>query len=212
VPPYDPEVIEQFAAQLERRAVSVKRGFTIFGAALGAVFGSVPLTPLHVAWPVPQVFGFATLLGGIGIGALIGWVVGEGRAALHRLHAQTTLCQLHAQRTSLAIWRLLEQKRAEAPAPVPTPEPVAAAPTPAPVAPAPVAPAPAPAPVLEPVPVSAPVTQVVPVAPLAAPAPEPVPVAAQAPREAAVRLAAAPPALRQAGPVTPPLQPPPLTG
>ncbi len=32
---------------------------------------------------------------------------------MYRLHAQTTLCQLHAQRTSLAIWRLLKDRPAE---------------------------------------------------------------------------------------------------
>jgi hypothetical protein len=119
VPSYEPEVIELFAVQLERRATAVRRGFTLAGLALGAIFGSFPLTSLGAAWPIPHVFGFATLLVGATIGAFIGWVVGEGRAAMYRLHAQTTLCQLHAQRTTLAIWRLLQDRhedlRAELP-------------------------------------------------------------------------------------------------
>jgi hypothetical protein len=119
VPSYEPEVIELFAVQLERRARAVRRGFTLAGLALGAIFGSFPLTSLGAAWPIPHVFGFATLLVGAAIGAFIGWVVGEGRAAMYRLHAQTTLCQLHAQRTTLAIWRLLQDRhedlRAELP-------------------------------------------------------------------------------------------------
>ena len=119
VPPYEPEIIELFAVQLERRATAVRRGFTLAGLALGAIFGSFPLTSPGAAWPIPHVFGFATLLLGAAIGAFIGWVVGEGRAAMYRLHAQTTLCQLHAQRTTLAIWRLLQDRhedlRAELP-------------------------------------------------------------------------------------------------
>lgn len=113
MPSYDPEVIERFAARLERRAVAVRRGFSLCGAAFGALVGSVPLTPLHVAWPVPQIFGFATLLAGAAVFALIGFVVGDTRAELHRLHAQTMLATLHAQRTSLAVWRLLEQRQEE---------------------------------------------------------------------------------------------------
>ena len=208
MPPYDPDVIERFAARLERRAVAVRRGMTITGAAFGALVGSVPLTPLHVAWPVPQLFGFATLIGGLAVGALIGYAVGDGRAEIHRLHAQTTLCSLHAQRTSLAIWRLLEQKDdapAAAPAPpvaVPAPAPVAAAPAPPP------APEPLPEPEFEPEPA--------PEFP-----PEPLPLvangnahAARAPVREAMRLASVPtsPQLRPAGVSAPPLQPPPLTG
>lgn len=190
MPPYDPEVIEQFAARLERRAVAVRRGLVATGAALGAAVGAVPLTPLHIVWNVPHSFGIASMLVGLVIGGLIGWVVGDGRAELHRLHAQTTLCQLHAQRTSLAIWRLLEQKHEqEQRVPVPTPAPaVAAAPAPAP-APAPVAVAPA--------------------------EPEPLPEILVAPVREAVRLAsvpAPPPALRPAGALAPPITPPPLTG
>jgi hypothetical protein len=113
VPSYEPEVIERFAAQLERRARAVRRGVTIGGVVLGGLFGSIPLTPLGRAWPIPHIFGFTTLLVGACAGALIGWVVGDGRAEMYRLHAQTTLCQLHAQRTSLAIWRLLQDRTAE---------------------------------------------------------------------------------------------------
>lgn len=110
MPPYEPEVIELFAAQLQRRAKSVRRGFAVAGMLLGALFGSFPLTSLGSAWPIPHIFGFATLLLGAAVGAFIGWVVGEGRAAMYRMHAQTTLCQLHAQRTTLAIWRLLQER------------------------------------------------------------------------------------------------------
>ncbi len=201
MPPYDPDVIERFAARLERRAVAVRRGCTVAGAVLGALFGAVPLTPLAVAWPVPHLFGFTTLAVGLGVGALIGYVVGDGRAEIYRLHAQTTLCQLHAQRTSLAIWRFLQQRPAAAQAP-------AAAPAAAPVAPP--APAPRPEPVVrrEPEPLPAP-------QPLPERQPEPEPELVPAFQREAVRLASvpAPPSvLRPAGIPSPPISPPPLTG
>jgi hypothetical protein len=153
IPPYEPEVIERFAAQLDARAQSLQRGITIAGCVLGALVGAVPLTPLGVAWPIPEVFGFATLIVGLLCGGLIGFVVGSGRAELHRLHAQTVLCQLHAQRATLAIWKLLREREdapqashvaqtpvqqlaapasrqfaTPAPAPTPTPAPPVAAP------------------------------------------------------------------------------------
>jgi hypothetical protein len=115
VPSYEPEVIERFAAQLERRARAVRRGFMVGGLLLGALFGSFPLTSFGKAWPIPHIFGFTTLLVGAAVGTLIGWVVGEGRAAMYRLHAQTTLCQLHSQRTTLAIWRLLQERPGDQP-------------------------------------------------------------------------------------------------
>lgn len=142
LPPYEPEVIERFATKLERRARAVLRGFTVSGAALGAAFGSVPLMPVGEIWPVPHLFGFTTLAVGVGAGALIGYAVGQGRAELYRLHAQTTLCQLHAQRTSLAIWRLLHERPVlhaappVAPAPAPEPELPRVAAVPSPVRPA----------------------------------------------------------------------------
>ena len=109
-PPYEPEKIERYAALLERRAVAVRRGLTLGGGLVGALFGSVPLTPLGDAWPIPSIFGFATLIGGAAVGALIGYVVGDGRAEMLRLHAQMTLCTLHAQRATIAIWKLLRAR------------------------------------------------------------------------------------------------------
>jgi hypothetical protein len=182
-PPYEPEVIERFAAQLDARARALQRGITLTGAILGGFVGAVPLTPLGEAWPIPGVFGFATLLAGVLAGSLIGFVVGSGRAELHRLHAQTVLCQLHAQRATLAIWKLLrdqqqERERVPAAAPVAAPPPV----LPAPVAPATVAPA------------------LVVTPPLPPPAPEP-PLVAEAP--AAPASPAVPPLTQQVAP--PPL-------
>lgn len=225
MPSYDPEVIERFAAQLERRAKAVRRGFTAGGLVLGGLFGSIPLTPLGRAWPIPHIFGFTTFLVGLCVGALIGWVVGEGRAEMYRLHAQTTLCQLHAQRTSLAIWRLL-QERGESPSvpavepefefefePELEPEPAeelepVLAPTARLAAPPPPAYAAPPAPVEPP-------TYLEPPAdfdpPASLPAPTPAQPPARTPMPAAAR--ATPSMLRPAGtPAAPPVSPPPVSG
>jgi hypothetical protein len=122
VPPYDPDVIERFAARLDARARALVRGATLAGAAVGALVGAVPLSPLGAVWPIPEIFGIATLLAGMLVGAMIGFVVGSGRAELHRLHAQTVLCQLHAQRATLAIWKLLrEREQAKSEPPVAAP-------------------------------------------------------------------------------------------
>jgi hypothetical protein len=217
VPSYEPEVIEHFAAQLERRARAVRRGFAVGGLLLGALFGSFPLTSFGQAWPIPHIFGFTTLLVGAGVGALIGWVVGEGRAAMYRLHAQTTLCQLHAQRTTLAIWRLL-QERPEDPHVAeitrtlevesdPEPEPILA---PAARLAAPPAPRPAPvefepAPAAEPVHVRPPAPE--PFVPISAPAPSPAPVFASPAPEPLVSVSA--PAAPPAPPPTPAYEPSP---
>jgi hypothetical protein len=109
---YEPDVIERFAERLEARARMLVRGATAAGGGFGALVGSIPLSPLGAAWPIPHVFGVATVLAGLLAGGLIGYVVGSGRAQLHRLHAQTVLCQLHAQRATLAIWKLLRERGA----------------------------------------------------------------------------------------------------
>jgi hypothetical protein len=108
-------VIERFAARLDARARAIQRAATAAGSVLGLAVGAVPLTPLGDAWPIPEVFGVATLLTGSLAGGLIGFVVGLGRAELHRLHAQTVLCQLHAQRATLAIWMILRDRELATP-------------------------------------------------------------------------------------------------
>jgi hypothetical protein len=147
---FDPTIMEQFAGQLLRKADSVRVGSAIVGGVVGVIFGAVPLTPLASVWPIPAIFGFATILLGALAGVLVGYVVGEGRAFRLRVQAQTALFQVDIERrleSALAVQgRLIAAALAPlVPAAVP-PAPVAAA---APVAPAPVAPIPAaPAPVV----------------------------------------------------------------
>ena len=168
---FDPAIMEQFAQQLLRKADSVRVGSAVAGGVVGVIFGAVPLTPLASVWPIPAIFGFATILLGALAGILVGYVIGEGRAFRLRVQAQTALFQVDIERRLESA--LMVQSRLIAAAlgpPAPVPAPVAAAPAPAPAAPAPVAPppvAPAPAP---PAPAPAAVAPAQP-----APAPTPLP-------------------------------------
>ena len=115
-PVYDPKVIEQFAEKLYRKASSFVAGSVVIGAALGAAFGAVPLTSLGAAWPIPSYLGFATLLLGGLLGALIGYVIGDTRSFGYRLQAQSALCQLQSERNTAVVARAVSA-RASAPAP-----------------------------------------------------------------------------------------------
>jgi hypothetical protein len=169
-PQYTPEIIEEYAARLYRRASTMGIGAAVTGAVVGAFFGAVPLTSLGDAWPIPSAFGFATMLVGIVVGALIGWVIGDARGFGYRLQAQSALCQLQSERNTAAMARAIDvRRRAAAAAPAPAPVAPAAPPTPAPVVQAPLAPVAPPAPIA--VPPLAPVVQAPPaVPPLSSPA------------------------------------------
>jgi hypothetical protein len=179
LPDYDPRVIEQFAENLYRKASAFVAGSVAIGAALGASFGAVPLTSLGASWPVPSIFGFATLLIGGIFGGAIGYVIGDTRSFGYRLQAQTALCQLQTERNTAilakAILRVPAAKPAQPspaqqqpqPQPQPPPQPAVPAPPPA----APVQQQPAPPPVQQPVqPPAAPAPQ----APTAPPVSPPV--------------------------------------
>jgi hypothetical protein len=97
---FDPTIMEQFAGQLLRKADSVRVGSAIVGGVVGVIFGAVPLTPLASVWPIPAIFGFATILLGALAGVLVGYVVGEGRAFRLRVQAQTALFQVDIERSA----------------------------------------------------------------------------------------------------------------
>jgi hypothetical protein len=135
LPNFDPRVIERFAEGAYRRANAIFTGCVAGGVVLGAIFGATPLTPLGAGWPIPQAFGFATMLLGAVVGGVIGYVVGDTRSALCRLQGQTALAQVEGAKHARAmadamreIHEIHEQLRGLA-----TPAPVAAA-VPAPVA------------------------------------------------------------------------------
>ena len=124
---FDPSIMEQFAEQLLRKADSVRVGSAVVGGVIGVIFGAVPLTPLASVWPIPAIFGFATILLGALAGVLVGYVVGEGRAFRLRVQAQTALFQVDIEKrleSALTVQaRLIAAAMAPAAAPVPVPAP-----------------------------------------------------------------------------------------
>jgi hypothetical protein len=133
LPNFDPRVIERFAEGAYRKANAIFTGCVAGGVVLGAIFGATPLTPVGEHWPIPQAFGFATMLLGAVLGGVIGYVVGDTRAALCRLQGQTALAQVESAKHARAmadamreIHEIHEQIRdiaLPAPAPAPAPEP-----------------------------------------------------------------------------------------
>jgi hypothetical protein len=137
LPNFDPRVIERFAEGAYRKANAIFTGCVAGGVVLGAIFGATPLTPLGQSWPIPQAFGFATMLLGAFLGGVIGYVVGDTRASLCRLQGQTALAQVqsakYAQAMADALREIHDQLRdiAVPTAAAPASEP-AAAPGPSP--------------------------------------------------------------------------------
>jgi hypothetical protein len=135
LPDFDPRVIERFAEGAYRRANAIFVGCVTAGVVMGAIFGATPLTPLGAGWPIPQAFGFATMLAGALIGGVIGYVVGDTRSALCRLQGQTALAQVESAKNATAmadamreIHEIHEQMRGltapAVPEPQPEPEPL----------------------------------------------------------------------------------------
>jgi hypothetical protein len=89
--------VEELGAHYRAKARAVARLGVTVGAAVGLVVGAVPLTPLRFAWPIPSQYGFATVLAGLGIGVLTGYVIGDGRAQLYRRMAEQARLQLRLE-------------------------------------------------------------------------------------------------------------------
>ena len=177
------QAVEELVAHYQAKARQVGRLGVAIGAGVGVLVGSIPLSPLRFAWPIPSSFGFATILGGLAVGVLIGYVIGDGRSKMYERMADQARLQLQLEErisqndkrmaqllTALTARAAAARQAAPPPAPQPQavklPQPVQAAPPvpqyakplirqPAP----PVSPAPAP-------PAAAPhLTEVPPVAP-----------------------------------------------
>ena len=140
LPNFDPRVLERSAEAAYRKANAIFTGCVAGGVVLGALFGATPLTPIGTHWPIPQAFGFATMLLGAVLGGVIGYVVGDTRSALCRLQGQTALAQVESAKHARAmadamreIHEMHEQLRELAiAAPVAPPPPAQPEPEPAP--------------------------------------------------------------------------------
>jgi hypothetical protein len=111
LPRYEPALLEDQARFLQRRAASFMRGAIVVGAVFGGLVGATPLTSLVTAWAIPSEYGVATVIAGVALGALVGFVLGEGRARQLRVQVQLTLCALRAERTlDLILERLDAQE------------------------------------------------------------------------------------------------------
>jgi hypothetical protein len=109
LPDFDPRVLERSAEAAYRKANAIFTGCVAGGVVLGAVFGATPLTPIGSHWPIPQAFGFATMLLGAFLGGVVGYVVGDTRSALCRLQGQTALAQVESARHARAMAQAMQE-------------------------------------------------------------------------------------------------------
>ena len=145
------QAVEELVAHYQTKARAVSRAGVAIGAFAGVLVGSIPLSPLRAAWPIPSSYGFATLLGGLVAGVLIGYVIGDPRGKLYQRMAEQARLQLQleqrisqndarmAQLLTALTARAAAAARQVAPEPqVPAPPPVQhvqPVPQPAPAAP-----------------------------------------------------------------------------
>jgi hypothetical protein len=144
-PEYEYKIIERYAESLYRKAAHLPKVSAIAGGALGLLFGALPFSSLVVTH-IPRSFGFATMLLGLIVGGLIGYVVGDGRSFSYLLQAQQALCQVQTERNTAYAARAAAVAVAPRQAAAAAPRPAAPAPAAPPIA------APAPVPAAAPVP------------------------------------------------------------
>jgi len=124
------KAVEELAAHYQAKARAVSRAGVAVGALAGVLIGSIPLGPLRAAWPIPASYGFATLLGGLAVGVLIGYVVGDPRGKLYQRMAEQARLQLQLEqrlsqndaRMAQLLTALTARAAAAAPRP-PAPQP-----------------------------------------------------------------------------------------
>jgi hypothetical protein len=106
-PPYLPELIEEHATELYARAHTARLAWTTYGALVGGLLAAPALiapTPL----PLAARFGLCALAALAA--AFAGRRIGGRRAAALRVRGQLTLCHVHAQYGTLAVWRTLQER------------------------------------------------------------------------------------------------------
>jgi hypothetical protein len=109
LPDFDPRVLERSAEAAYRKANAIFTGCVAGGVVLGAIFGATPLTPIGSHWPIPQAFGFATMLLGAFLGGVVGYVVGDTRSTLCRLQGQTALAQVESAKHARAMAEAMQE-------------------------------------------------------------------------------------------------------
>ena len=136
------QAVEELVVHYQAKARAVSRSGVAIGAFTGVLVGSVPLSPLRAAWPIPSSYGFATLLGGLIVGLLVGYVIGDPRGRLYQRMAEQARLQLQLEQrisqNDARMAQLLTALTARAAAaaqrqPLETAPPLALAPAPAPV-------------------------------------------------------------------------------
>src|SRR5688500_18634376 len=101
--------IEELVEHYRAKGRAVGRAGVAVGASAGVLVGAVPLSPLAFAWPIPSSFGFATVLGGLVAGLLLGFVIGDTRARMYHRMAEQARLQLELeQRLSQSDLRMAQ--------------------------------------------------------------------------------------------------------
>ena len=111
LPVFDPGIIERYVENTYRKANAVFLGSVVAGVMFGAAFGATPLTSLGANWPIPRMFGFATMI----VGAIVGGVIAMGmilvrgqfrknlfhvREIVGDLTSQSSISEIHARANS----------------------------------------------------------------------------------------------------------------
>ena len=145
------KAVEELVAHYQAKARAVSRAGVAVGAFAGVLVGSIPLSPLRAAWPIPSSYGLATVLGGLVVGVLIGYVIGDPRAKLYQRMAEQARLQLQLEQrltqndarmaqllTALTARAAAAAQRPAPPLPVPPVTPVQPMPPAQPLQPVPV--------------------------------------------------------------------------
>lgn len=97
----DAAVFHRYAEYLWRRAGGIVMRWTLFGAILGGVLGSIMLTS-WANWPVPHRQAYLLVVLGAVAGCVLGRSLGVTKAMGLRLQAELARHQLEFERSTLA--------------------------------------------------------------------------------------------------------------
>jgi uncharacterized membrane protein (Fun14 family) len=95
---YDPQILQKFADRLYSQAATEIASCTVLGFLVGAVAGYA-LAKVAAGTVANDYVGACALVVGL-IAALVGVLIGRGRAFHLKLEAQRTLCQLQTEKNT----------------------------------------------------------------------------------------------------------------